>query len=114
LRARTCHAEEPVAGNAEADLDLGAHGHPFDVTAEHVGEEAIVLVPAVVADLLAKQARRHAEPDAVARVVRRRHAAPARGAGEVARIAVSASAARRMPSSMRPNTIVCSGSMAYQ
>jgi hypothetical protein len=38
-------------------LDLGTGGDPLHVAAEHVREEAIVLVPALVTDRLSEQAR---------------------------------------------------------
>jgi hypothetical protein len=57
--------DEPdrVARDAEPDLDLGAHRHPLDERAERVDQEAIALVAAVVANLLAEEAGGDAEPD---------------------------------------------------
>ena len=50
-------------GHAQADLDLGTHGHPLDERAEDVGEKRVALVAAVVANLLTEQARGDAEAD---------------------------------------------------
>lgn len=55
------------ARRAHARLDLGADLHPFDERAEHGSEKGIAFVPAVVADLVAEEARGHADPDPRAR-----------------------------------------------
>jgi hypothetical protein len=47
----------------EAQLHLGADGDPLHVLAEDVGEERLALVPAVVPDVLAEQARGDADAE---------------------------------------------------
>ncbi len=57
--------------DAETDLHLGAEGKETNVGAEHAGQEAVVLVPAVEAHLLAEQTRADADAQLGARLVRR-------------------------------------------
>ncbi len=49
------------AGDAEAELDLGADRHPFDVGAEGLDEKRVTFVPAVEAHFAPEQARRDAD-----------------------------------------------------
>jgi len=51
------------ARDAEAELHLGADGHPLDEAPERVGEERVALVPAVVAHLMAEEAGADAEAE---------------------------------------------------
>jgi len=62
---RTARADEDDRRprHAEPELHLRAHGNPLHVVAEHAQQRVVPLVVAVVADTLAEEARRDAEPD---------------------------------------------------
>src|SRR5574337_553352 len=46
-----------LARRAHTDLNLGAHGNPFDTLAERIGQEPVSLMSAVVTDLVTQQTR---------------------------------------------------------
>lgn len=52
-----------VARDTETELDFRADRHPLDGWAEDVGQQRVALVAAVPSDVLAEQARGHAEPE---------------------------------------------------
>ena len=52
-----------LARDAEAELHLGADGHPLDEAPERLGEERVALVAAVVAHLVAEEAGADAEAE---------------------------------------------------
>src|SRR6266540_2082914 len=62
-RRRIPDEPDGLARHAHPDLHLRADGHPLDGSTEHVHDESVPLVRAVPADLLAEQARGHAEPE---------------------------------------------------
>ena len=64
------HQVHGLARRSHPDLDLRAHRHPLHIPAERLGEEAVALVAAVEADLLAEQAGRDADADGSARIGR--------------------------------------------
>ncbi len=45
-----------LTGHAHADFKLWADGHPLDIRAKSINEEAVALMPAVIADKFAQQA----------------------------------------------------------
>src|SRR5207253_634488 len=49
--------------DAHADLELGTDRHELDAAGERLDDEAVELVAAVVADVLAEEARRHADAE---------------------------------------------------
>ncbi len=53
---------DALARGAHPDFHFGADRHELDELTEDVGDEFVALVPAVEANLVAEQARRH--PDA--------------------------------------------------
>jgi hypothetical protein len=62
-RGRVAHQPDRLARYAHADLHLGTDRHPRDVARQHAGDVGVLLVAAVVADLLAQQTGRDADPD---------------------------------------------------
>src|SRR5262249_22755078 len=64
--SRAVHQMHRLTRRAEAGFDLRAHRHPLDESSERICQKSVALVAAVIAHLLAEQARRDAYPNRVA------------------------------------------------